>query len=176
MTWKTRKRLSKLIILLIFFSFTSYHFGGKIYNKTIHEPICKRTVTNAGILSIVRSIEYTIPETKNEKPYTVVIGYDKSGNEIAVWLDFKNNYFKPTIYHKTNLDKNISRNEAISIVMDNGLLAHIPDISVAYIEKSTSYLKKGLYWSMFDNNGKLVYVNMSNGTYLLSDYKRKSIH
>lgn len=169
MTMKTRRIVTRFIILIIIFSLIGYRFGGEIYNKVIREPVCEKTVVDAGILSCVRSIKYLTPNSNKEKSYTLVMGHDDSGNEKAVWLNFEANHLKPTIYHEVDLTQNISRSDAISIVKDNELLIHIPKISVAYVEKSTSTLEKGLYWSISDNQGKLVYVNMDNGDYSLQD-------
>lgn len=172
MTWKTRRIVTRFIILIIMFSLIGYRFGGEIYNRVIHQPICEKTVTEAGILSVVKSIKYTTPTSNSEKPYTLVMGYDDSGNEKAAWLNFEDHRFKPTIYHKVDLNQSISRSEAISIVKDNELLAHIPKISIAYVKNSTSTLEKGHYWSISNSQGKLVYVNMDNGKYSLQDHKK----
>lgn len=169
MTRKSRRILGRVMTIIIILVLVGYRFGGDIYKKVVHDSICEKTVVEAGILSTVRSIEYSILNEDSPKAYTLVLGYDNYGDERAVWLDFENDRFKPNIYYRTSLEHGLSRSNALGIITDSSLLNHITDISVAYIKNSTSSLEKGLYWIISDGNGKLVYVNKQNGEYSLHE-------
>ena len=154
---KNKKIMLGITLLIILYAFSS----GLIKKAIIY--------TNVKYKENITDIEL-IKDSKRGKPLTLVIGRNKAGEHIAIWMNSRHNYFRPVIEGRVNLQNTITSEEAKQIVLDNKLIDEIEYIQLDYINPN-SPLVEGAYWYLTDKDSLAAYVNINTGEYYLYNGK-----
>ena len=151
---KNKKKIILGIILLIIF----YTFSSGLIKKAI-------IYINVKYKENMTDIEL-IKDSMRGKPLTLVIGRNRDGDRIAIWMNSRHSYFRPVIEGIANLQNTITSEEAKKIVIDNKLIDEVNYIQLDYSNPNPP-LVEGAYWYLTDNDSLAVYVNINTGEYHL---------
>ena len=160
----SKKTILLVMILLIGF----YAFISGYVKKAI-------LYINVKYKSDISQIEH-IENSRYGKPLTLVIGKDREGRNVAIWMNSINGYFTPEIEGEVSLENIISKEKAQQIVIDNRLMDNIKYIQLSYYKNPNDTLKEGelkegAYWYIRDDDYINVYININTGEYYVYNTK-----
>jgi uncharacterized protein YpmB len=152
-TYLMKRIVPILFTVLVVVGCVNVNKGTKVGPELLTEAETKKLVINQGIINTIDSISMSTAGPI----YRLVIGKDKNGSSIAVWVD-KN------IVYSINMDQGLSKDEVLELSEKKGLtgayetqLVYVPKI----IEENEG-LAEGVYWWV-KGKGKSISFNFHSG-------------